>query len=178
MRQFYSICITAFCGVMLSLPAFALEATAGSGTDQTSLQQAKLDSTEKLTILQANIDNITWCNKLGKFYKPGQPGADGNGCVAQILSFTSGKLCRGTGTQVVCDTTPPVMPVIPPIPDPEPAGTLCGLASLSCDGGIAGVKAYCRGHNPASSCPSTHSSVSLPIWGGRCGQSFATCVKR
>lgn len=65
-----------------SSPAFALESvTTGSQATQATVGaiNSKLDTS--IAALQAQIGGIVYCNTIRKFYAPGDPKKDANGCV-------------------------------------------------------------------------------------------------
>ncbi len=58
----------------------------------------------------------------------------------------------------------------------SPAGTVCGAGSHSTE--VGGLVAACGGYDPRSKCPAGYTRATVPIWGGKNGQSISYCFKK
>lgn len=74
-------------GALLCSEAFALEATTAfndqpvNRTMMRHLTQKRAAQMADVAALQAQANLILACTKIGRFYAPGEAGADANGCI-------------------------------------------------------------------------------------------------
>lgn len=108
----------------LASGAHAQERTAAGALDTqmtwSALSSAVKAASDKASAVNSRVDQIVLCAGSGMIYAPGQPGADGNGCIKAaspivIPTCPAGQVVTGNGTTFTC--TVPVSPITLPTCD-------------------------------------------------------------
>jgi hypothetical protein len=80
MKQYLTASLVA--GLSVAPLVNAQEAAAAGDMVRTDTNAIAIQMDAKNTAMMAVLQKLTTCNALGSFYRPGQPGADANGCVS------------------------------------------------------------------------------------------------